>query len=42
MIKDHRTDVQIGNVQAVLDGDIGAFIEAYLRQKMRKNGQKSR
>ena len=30
LVKDVRTDAQIGNVQAVLDGDIDEFIEAYL------------
>ncbi len=29
-MKDHRTDLEIGNVNAVLDGDITRFIEAYL------------
>jgi peptide chain release factor 2 len=33
MVKDHRTSVEKGNVQAVLDGDIGAFIEAALRHR---------
>lgn len=33
MIKDHRTDWQSGNVNAVLDGDIEPFIEAYLRHR---------
>lgn len=33
MVKDHRTAAETGNVQAVLDGDIDLFIEAYLRQK---------
>jgi peptide chain release factor 2 len=33
MVKDHRTDVEKGNIQAVLDGDIDDFIEAYLRVK---------
>jgi peptide chain release factor 2 len=33
MAKDHRTDVEVGNVQAVLDGDIDRFIEAELRRK---------
>lgn len=32
MVKDHRTNEETGNVQAVLDGDIDAFIQAYLRQ----------
>ena len=31
MVKDHRTDWEVGNTQAVLDGDIDAFIEAFLR-----------
>ncbi|MBI3354242.1 MAG: PCRF domain-containing protein, partial [Nitrospirae bacterium] len=30
MVKDHRTNIDIGNVQAVMDGDIDNFIEAYL------------
>jgi peptide chain release factor 2 len=30
MAKDLRTGVEMGNVEAVLDGDIGRFIEAYL------------
>ena len=33
MVKDHRTNHQTGNVQAVLDGDIEAFIESYLRHR---------
>jgi peptide chain release factor 2 len=32
MIKDHRTNVETGNVTKVLDGDIDLFIEAYLLQ----------
>ncbi len=31
MIKDHRTDCEVGNTQAVLDGEITPFIEAYLK-----------
>lgn len=30
MVKDHRTDEEVGNASAVLDGDIDAFINAYL------------
>jgi peptide chain release factor 2 len=36
MVKDHRTDVESGNVDAVLDGDLDMFIEGYLRQPMTK------
>jgi peptide chain release factor 2 len=31
MVKDHRTDHETGNTQAVLDGDLDEFMEAYLR-----------
>ncbi len=31
MVKDHRTNEEVGNVTAVLDGDIDPFISAYLR-----------
>lgn len=33
MVKDHRTDVEKGNIQSVLDGDLDPFITAYLRQR---------
>jgi len=33
MIKDHRTKMQIGDVNRVLDGDIDGFIKTYLMQK---------
>lgn len=33
MVKDHRTDAETGNVEAVMDGDIDRFIEAFLRHK---------
>jgi peptide chain release factor 2 len=32
MIKDHRTDHETGNVQAVLDGDLKAFIKSFLME----------
>jgi peptide chain release factor 2 len=32
MVKDHRTDHESGNTQAVLDGDLDEFMEAFLRQ----------
>jgi peptide chain release factor 2 len=36
MVKDHRTEFETGNTQAVLDGDLDGFIEAYLRQNVGK------
>ncbi len=33
MAKDHRTGLEVGNVDAVLDGDLDDFIDAYLRLK---------
>jgi peptide chain release factor 2 len=33
MVKDHRTDVEIGDPQRVLDGDLDRFIEAELRRR---------
>jgi peptide chain release factor 2 len=33
MVKDHRTNVQVGNIEAVLNGDLDGFIEAYLRHR---------
>ncbi len=36
MVKDHRTDFEVGNIQAVLDGKLDGFMEAYLRQRGRK------
>ncbi|MCM3735436.1 peptide chain release factor 2 [Bacillus cytotoxicus] len=34
LVKDHRTNTEIGNVQAVMDGEIDAFIDAYLRSRI--------
>lgn len=33
MAKDHRTGYEMGNITAVMDGDIDGFINAYLKQK---------
>lgn len=30
MVKDHRTNVEVGNVQSVMDGDLDGFMNAYL------------
>jgi peptide chain release factor 2 len=32
MVKDHRTSEEVGNVNAVMDGDLDGFINAYLKQ----------
>jgi peptide chain release factor 2 len=36
LVKDHRTDLEIGNVDAVLDGDIDPFIQAVLKKNARE------
>jgi peptide chain release factor 2 len=36
LVKDHRTDYETGNVDAVLDGDLDAFMEAELRRQRRR------
>lgn len=33
LVKDHRTNTEVGNVQAVMDGDIDVFINEYLKMK---------
>ncbi|WP_128659213.1 peptide chain release factor 2 [Paenibacillus sp. 598K] len=35
MVKDHRTQVETGNVGAVMDGDLDAFIDGYLRSQIK-------
>jgi len=42
MVKDHRTNHQTGNVQAVMDGDINNFIESYLRLRAKTKASKNR
>lgn len=34
LVKDHRTNTEVGNTQSVMDGDIDLFINAYLRSKL--------
>ena len=33
MVKDHRTNLDVGNLERVMDGDINMFINAFLRMK---------
>ena len=35
MVNDHRTELKVGDVHAVLDGDLDAFTDAYLKRKER-------
>lgn len=37
MVKDHRTNAETSNTQAVLDGDIDLFVEAYLRENIEQD-----
>ena len=37
MVKDHRTNYEVGNVTAVMDGEIDGFIESYLKANISKN-----
>ncbi|SLL06317.1 peptide chain release factor 2 [Mycobacteroides abscessus subsp. abscessus] len=34
MVKDHRTNTEVGNTQSVMDGDLDIFVNAYLRSKI--------
>jgi peptide chain release factor 2 len=42
MVKDHRTNFQVGNVEAVLDGEIDGFIESYLRYRAKTGANKNK
>lgn len=41
MVKDHRTGYEMGNINAVMDGDIDGFINAYLKQKSVEEAEKN-
>ena len=36
MVKDHRTDYEVGNIQSVMDGNLDGFITAYLQKAASK------
>ena len=37
LVKDHRTNYEVGNITAVMDGDIEGFMMAYLKAMAGKN-----
>lgn len=39
MVKDHRTNFEMGNISSVMDGDLDGFINAYLKMKSIENAQ---
>ena len=39
LVKDHRTDYEMGNVNAVMDGDIEGFMVSYLKMMAGKNNE---
>ncbi len=41
MVKDHRTQVEKGSIEAVMDGDIGAFIRGYLEYQGERKAETS-
>ena len=38
MVKDHRTDEEMGDANRVLDGDLDGFVRAYLLQQAKGEG----
>ena len=36
LVKDHRTNYEVGNIQSVMDGDLDGFIESYLKYSVNK------
>ena len=36
LVKDHRTNYEVGNIEAVMDGDLDGFIESYLKFNIQK------
>lgn len=37
MVKDHRTNFEVGNTESVMNGDLNGFMESYLKQIEEKN-----
>ena len=40
-VKDHRTNFEIGNVNAVMDGEVDPFIQAFLMQTIKSSRESS-
>ena len=40
LVKDHRTNYEVGNVEAVMNGDLNGFMEAYLKYITKNKEQK--
>lgn len=40
LVKDHRTNYEVGNVEAVMNGEIDGFIESYLKYIAKNNERK--
>jgi len=36
LVKDHRNNFEVGNVQSVMDGDVQSFMDAYLKMKLKE------
>ena len=37
LVKDHRTNFEVGNVEGVMDGDLNGFMESYLKYITKNN-----
>ena len=37
MVKDHRTNYEVGNIEAVMNCDLNGFMDAYLKMKANEN-----
>ena len=40
LVKDHRTNYEVGNVEAVMNGDLNGFMESYLKMVSKDKEQK--
>lgn len=39
MVKDHRTNYEVGNIEAVMNGELNEFMESYLKMLTKKDSQ---